>query len=502
MPSSKHFFHKNRSQASLLNTQDHHDRRPYQASPADSPLQSPAFAPHQPVPVSSSPHDDQEDYRYGYAQATHSEESRFYQLGLPTRSQSQRNSPGIYGHQPTIQLVGPPHGGESLTAAEENPDSYYQHASTPSTPRDDRKKRFFGLVSSSPKELPVNNGAGNSQRLGRSISVRKKAPPISTENTNRSTPNRWSTSIAPPTSEEEEEGGGAGLDLSHLQPLANSAAPPIPEKDPLRSPHFPPPPQDYPSRGASLQGVTTNNPVRQPLERQGSSNSSVWENTIRQQYRASADAPHHQPQSYQPSPSSATSVSTHSLLLSRGPADPPQQYYQEPPNRPSSQHSFGPPSPIQPTYRGSENHPYRASSSQSTPGAFGPNSMGPPASQQQPQGRHSNELPHPNQLSREGSGYQSYAQNAGPNQGPGAPPQYSGQLGVNAQGGTYRGPPQTSPMVPQASTDTGRSTPPPSRSRDDLGVTDIQQAANRYEELRKFHSFSRSFLRGGFPCPI
>ena len=457
-------------------------------------MHSPAFPPHSgpsastsaavSASASPSPHYEEEDYRYG--QPNQSDEARFYQRGLPSRSQSHRTPPSNYVQHPSIQLVGPLQGEIAPIAVDDNPDSYYQQGPPPSAPKDDRRRRFFGLGSSSGPKEPINNSGG--QRIGRNLSVRKKPPQISTDGSNRPVQHRWSASIAPTTSE-EEEGGGAGLDSSHLQPAVNVGAPPIPEKDPSRLSHFSPHQQELAARGTSTPGVVTSNLNRQPLERQGSSNSSVWENSGRQPYRAQNEPHFPLPPSYQPSPSSATSTSSHPLLPP-GSIENSQQRYQEQPSRPSSQHSFGPPSPIQPNYRGSENQPNRSSLISGPTSAYTPPPMGPP-SQQQPQGRGSNELSpqNPGVLTREGSGYQPYAQSAGQAQTPGAP-QYGGQLGVNTQGGSYRGVPQPSPMVPQPSTDTGRSTPPPpSRSRDDLAGLDVAQLMNRHDELRKSSNY-------------
>ena len=95
------------------------------------------------------------------------------------------------------------------------------------------------------------------------------------------------------------------------------------------------------------------------------------------------------------------------------------------------------------------------------------------------------------QQTREQGGYQPYHQ-TGQGQGTrdgGAPPY--GQLNVGSQGQGFRGTTQPSPLPPQtnASEQQGRSTPPPSRSRDDLSGLDVAQLLSRHDELRKsvFH---------------
>lgn len=498
MPSSaKHFFHKNRSQASLS---FHHpsDKRPPQASPTDSqsPLHSPAFPPYSATSATSatsSPREDYEDYRFN--QPSRVDESRQSHFTVPTRSQSQRSPPSHYAEHPTIQLVSPSHADVAPAAVEVNPDSYYYPPSSAIAPKDDRKRRFFRLGLST-KEPTNNSGSVNAQVIGRSISVRRKptAPQISTEIGSRPVQHRWSASIAAPASEEEDDGVRAGLDPSHLQPIPNLPGPPLPEKDSLSSPR-PPTQQGFPVRGASLPGAGINTVIRQPLERQGSSNSP-WENTVSsvQEYQSHSETYHHRPQSYLPSPSSATSTSSHPLLP-RAPPDAFQSFQHEQTSRPSSRHSFGPPSPIQPVHV-RDSLPYRVPLSQ----VYNESSMGPPA-QQQPPRRGSNELPQANQpgvLNRESS-YQSYTQGSqGPTQASGPPAQFGGQLGVHPPGTSYRAAPQPSPMAPQPSVDAGRSTSPSSRSYDDMLNMDVAQVVAKYYELRK----PISLICDQFPRPF
>ena len=500
---SRHFFHKNRSQGSLVNIHDpnphpqNNDRRPFHASPVDSPLPSPAYSPHLAAAASHSqpqpPHDNNDN-------SNRPDEAQFYQLPFPARTHSQRTPPATYIQHPSINLVVPSPGGGTPSSVDENPDSYYQQApAVHPTKETQRKRGLFGLGNSS-KE-PVNNGGLNAQRIGRGISVRRKAPAsyVSTETVihpiqqqQQQQHQRHSVSFAPAASE-EEEGGGAGLDLSHLKPLPSG--PPIPEKEPLRSPQFTnPQQQEHPFSRPPLQNLASNTVKRPPLNPQGSASSSGWENSVhlaQHSHHTQAEVQQHHLSAYQTSPSSATSTSSHPLP-SRGAPETLQHYYQDI-SRPSSQQSFGPPSPLVQNPRAFGTDPYRAAPHPGPTSTNIPASMSRPSSQQQLQGRGSNESQQrlPTELTRERSGYQSYAQSGQESNQASAPPQYGGQQGHNPPGANYRAPPQSLPIPPQASTEHGRSTPPPpSRSRDDLAGLDPAQLLVRHDELRKPHLFS------------
>lgn len=490
MPSraSKHFFHKNRSQASFLTSQDS-----YHASPIESPLHSPAFP-----PPAAALHDDSDGQLIGHPYPA--EDPRPYQSGLLTRSQSQRSPPThIYPanyQQPTIQLVGPPAGQQhssSPSTIDEDPDSYYHQALTPKPQKEEpKRRRFFGLGSSS-KEPNTSAPAPTAvpQRLGRSISVRTKnyasqnPPAVTGRPVQQRWPSESSGSTYPrPASEEDDEGE---VDRSLSGP-----APPIPDKDPLRSFEFPSgPPRDGAYRRPSVQSVVTDVNGRPRFERQGSATSASWDSPQSIQ-RVHPDS-HQPPLSYQPSPSSATTTSSHPLSASSHRGQPEALHYhqQELENsRPPSQQSYNPPSPIQ-------THPLRFDSAQprSAPATVPASvhhlgSMGPPQPQQS-RDRRSQELA-PSQQNpqssgaRESAGYQPYHQNTQPQGQPqGPPPAYSSQLSVNNQpNNTYRGP-QTSPMTHQNTAEQGRNTPPPSRSRDDLSNLDVASLVSRHDELRK-----------------
>ncbi|KAL8930095.1 MAG: hypothetical protein Q9172_000180 [Xanthocarpia lactea] len=490
MPSkaSKHFFHKNRSQASLLSSQDAHPgRASYHASPIDSPLHSPAFPPPNAVPL----HDEIGGQQYGHPYPA--EVPRPHQTGFPIRSQSHRTPPAHaspFDHpQPTIQLVGPLAGQQPPSIVDEDPDAYYHQASAPRSQKEQpKKRRFFGLGSSSKES---NTGAplptAAPPRLGRSISVRTKnypsqnPPATATRPAQQRWPSESSGSIYhPPASEEDDD--GAGL-------LSSGPAPPIPDKDPSRSTDFGSL-SNGPYRKSSLQGVTvdTNGPPR--FDRQGSATSGIWESpqSLTQYQRVQPDL-HQLPPSYQPSPSSATSTSSHPLSA-RGQQEVLHHYHQELQiSRPHSQQSYGPPSPTQTHPARFDAHQSRLAQATAPAPSQVPGSMGPPQNQPS-RDRRSQELAQqqPNQQgggSREGTAYQPYHQ-AGQAQGQpqGPPPAYSSQLGVsNQQGNSHRGP-QPPPMAQQITGEQGRNTPPPSRSRDDLSGLDVAQLVARHDELQ------------------
>lgn len=242
------------------------------------------------------------------------------------------------------------------------------------------------------------------------------------------------------------------------------------EKDPLRSPGFPPPltHEQYLYGRSTQQAIVSDSATRQPLERQSSSQSPK---TARQQ-----------PSSYHPSPSSATSTSSHPFGP-RAPHEALQHFYQDKTSRPSSAQSLEPP-PIVQYSRASDSYQNKQEQSQVSPGTYLQGSMGPPPTQQAPPTRRSSEATQQSSSSggqgREGGNYQHY--NQGVQQGQtlpsNAPPQYSAQLAPQSQ--SYRGNAQPSPMTQQE----GRNTPPPNRSRDDLSGLDVSQLLNRHDELR------------------
>jgi len=516
MPSTKSFFHKNRSQASLLTTQEPNDKRSlrsYQASPIDSPIHSPRFPSSS--AVSSDGKDDEDNYSFGQHSVYGRDEGRSYDANnLLTRSQSQRSPPGnLTSHQPTINLVGSAAGSADHTL-EGNPDSYYLQALPTAPPKEDSKRRrFFKLGSSSTtKEQPYTPPP--STRLGRSISVKRKDPQVAADiesyrRQSQQIQQRWPSQSGPGSLAPQPTNVGEAEE-DEIVPI-HEVRPPIPEKDPLRSPQFRQTSPQEPVYGKpSSQGVVTNIPLRHQYERQSSAASSTWESASRSfqeqqrvpsetlqrniayQSSASSGAPNQAPSSYYSSPASATSTSSHPLPA-RGPQDLRQQYKQEHQrDRPSSQQSsYEPPSPLQPVSRAYDAHHERQGSNRSSLNAYTTtNSMAPPPlPQQQAQGRSSNELAQQNQGSafvREGQPYQPYSQSAqGQNQASNAPNQYDPRLNASQQNQQFRPTPQPSPLPPQGTSEQGRSTPPPSRSRDDLSNLDVAQLVTRHDELRK-----------------
>ena len=241
------------------------------------------------------------------------------------------------------------------------------------------------------------------------------------------------------------------------------------EKDPLRSPGFPPPltHEQYLYGRSTQQAIASDSANRQPSESQSSSSPKI----ARQQ-----------PSSYHHSPSSATSTSSHPFGP-RAPHEALQHFYQDQTSRPSSAQSLEPP-PIVQYSRASDSYHNKQEQSQVSPGTYMQGSMGPPPTQQAPLTRRSSEATQQSSSSggqgREGGNYQHY--NQGVQQGQSlpsnAPPQYSAQLAP--QGQSYRGNAQPSPMTQQE----GRNTPPPNRSRDDLSGLDVAQLLNRHDDLR------------------
>lgn len=515
MPSTRSFFHKNRSQGSLLSTQESTGRRSQQASPIESPLHSPRF-PSYPA-VSPEGREGGEDYSFGQPSIYRPDEGRYHQASnLPTRSRSQRSTPvkSSY-HQPTINLVGPPAGSAGPPVIDEDPDAYYTQPLPQAAPKEDSKRRrFFNLgSSSSAKEPPSNPSPAN--RLGRSISVRRKDPEIISEaeiqrlNQERR-PSKAQSVASQPTPPEQEAEEEHQIEALSRRPQPDPTGPPPPEKDPLRSPkHYIPAQPEQSYNKQPLQGVNTNIPPRPQYQRQGSATSSAWENTARslQHHRApseifqqnsspyesspSSAVSNQTPHSYQQSPSSATSTSNQQLQP-RGTQEVIQQYRHEfqrerPPSR---QSSYEPPSPIHPAHRGFDSYHERQSSNRSSLNAYTPSTMGPqPPPQQQARGRHSDEIEqrsHSGPPPRESSQYQPYQQQGqGQGQQNNSQGQYGSQLGINQQNQPYRGTPQASPLPAQALNESGRNTPPPSRSRDDLAGLDVAQLLARHDELRK-----------------
>lgn len=477
-------FKPNRSQASLLSAQESPS---YQASPIDSPLQSPAFPP--PSAVSSL---DSEDREGKFGQPYDQDASRFYQGNgdIPRRAQSQRSH---IGAQPTIHLVGSPQGGAASTRIDEDPDAYYypqqeqqNQQQAPEKPEQKKKRRFFRSGKSSTLRDSVNNSASNPERgIGRSISVRRTdiGPRISTNSEYHPDQQRWplnSTSAPYSSAGSEEEQGGAITDSLYGQ--IPEQLPPIPPKDPQRSQQYPPSPQkDRSYNPSDFETSTTTSSQSYPGENPAPQQPSTLDRSSRpaNHPRNPSGDQSVQYQLYQSVPTSASSTSSHPLPL-RGSSDfayPQPQFVQN--SRPSSRESYQPPSPALDLAQFHQ----KTSSLQGVP-VYPEGSM-PPASTQPHSAVRTGEPSQQNSQqasSRDPPNYQAYNHNGQANGAPTA--QYGSQLNVNnQQGGNYRGTPQPSPMVPQGGSDQGRSTPPPSRSRDDLTGHDLASLLAKYDEL-------------------
>ena len=499
-------FLKNRSQGNLLSTQDT-GRGSYQASPADSPLNSPGFPPPSAVSPLAREEDDQ-DYSFSNS-AYRADDPRLYQPTGVSRSRSQRSSVSTQQvRNPTIHLVGPPHARQG-DFVEDNPDAYYRNPAPPQPRKEDhkQKRRFFGLGGHTSSSKETVTSAPNATRLGRSVSVRKNDPPNVQNYRGPYEQQRWpsdphSVAYRPSIDQEEEGNGYRGSQDSAQRTAGNPPGPPIPEKDALGyGPQLTSP--AYPDSRPYVLGTNINtNTAQHQQDRQPTSEpDTTWENPSRplQQpghhrqpteqysttpYQPSSATSNHPTQHSQASPSSTTSITSHPL---RGAPDTLQQWRPDLHNtsRPASRTSSynGPPSPLRPpSSQGDINQEKNGGppnpnlrSDMAPPGPLQGKMLGDHVQQGQQGG-----------ISREQSGYQPYHQ-AGQGQGQqGGQPHY-GQLNVNPQGQGYRGVPQPSPAANQAnpSEQQGRSTPPPSRSRDDLSGLDVAQLLARHDELRK-----------------
>jgi len=490
------FNKSNRSQASLLSNQSFQERGgSYQPSPIDSPLQSPAFP--SPSAASSPLSPDDKDKDDALARTYEADASKFYHSkdhgrNVLQRAQSHRTSTSPRSTLgPTINLVSPPHSTAGSPRIDEDPDKFYQPIQeAPAKSELKKKRRFLGLGGSSDKEAAVTPALNSPRGLGRSISVRRAAaqPELLTNVGNYSAQHHWpsgstSAQFFSPTVREEPE---AGEDLESPYGQDSRLTPPIPPKDPPKSPLLAPKQEPENIRNEThTQYPTTASNRSHPTEQAGL-RTSAWDRPTRasnHHRNPSADlASQYQPY---PAPASATSTPSH-ILPSRSAQDlayPPTLFSQN--SRPSSRQSLEPPSP---SYTQSHNQTlHQRTTSLQVGNTYSENSMGPPSTQAHV-GNRSQEFSQ--QQQRGDTNYQAYGQGGQGSQGGSQPGpsggQYGSQLGVNngQQGGSYRNTPQASPMVLQnSSSEQGRSTPPPSRSRDDLLGLDIQQLLARYDEL-------------------
>ncbi|MCJ1352135.1 MAG: hypothetical protein MMC33_002119 [Icmadophila ericetorum] len=502
-------FKPNRSQASLLSSQD---ARSYQGSPIDSPLQSPAFPP----PASIS---DQEPGvaldNSNIGRPYPSDPPTYHQSsngGAPRRSQSQRSPPatqrphfGSQLTQPTIHLVGPTQSSAlETTRIDEDPDTFYdqrrqQQGPQPNPPKVEKeKRRFFGFgKSSSSKESAASNSAGSSitggsqRQIGRSTSVAGRKPPPETRivtniNTNgQQSPQPYSpdsisagnTSIA----NEAEEGNIAQRNSPYGH--FTDAIPTLPPKDPIKSPRYPPSAEqeqsNIPPSSQNASTVEYPPPTRTP----------TWDRVARpsNHHRNPSAEQVIQYPTIHTGPPSATSISSHNLPP-RG-QDHSQLPYLN--SRPSSRQSYEPPSPSLEPYH------QRISSTQ---GQLPYSDRQMPSAQSRTNGRGADSGQQSSQQGSNRNGdhmiYIEGPQGGNSSNGAVAPPQYPSQLAVNSQqSASYRGNAQTSPMLPNNALDQDRGTPPLSRSRDNLADHDTASLQVKYEELNeKYRKVKRYYF--------
>ena len=488
MPSKYSIFKSNRSQASLPIQSAQEPKTYPAASPVQTPLHSPDFAP----PPSAGAAYARGEESNNYARPLVSDEARSHRQSVPARSQSQRSPPSSFSG-PTIQLVGPPPRSIDTRSSDEDPSTFhkptppvYKPAPPVAAQKEDQrrsKRSFFGIGPSSPREPGNRLPPSNQRGLDRSVSVRRQArtPQISTNIESHQTQQRWPlgpspSTYSPPVGDEEAQGG---VKIEGGSPELSSGVPAVPAKDRVRAPHhrYSLQQEHYHVQVPSQQRVNIDPSNRQPPDQQGVRDNSARERGAASSYQLQQppSQQHSQYQTFHPSPTSTTSTSSHPLPL-RGAQDLLQQpnlgtQISRPPSRqsiePVSQQPYDPPSPtLQPT---------------PPPPPYAQSLMGPPSGQP-PQNRRSIESSQQNTpagLPREGSSYQSYGQ-GGQGQSHGT------QLGVsNQQGVNYRGPQQPPPMALAIPGEQGRSTPPPSRSRDDLAGLDIAQLHVKLDELRK-----------------
>ncbi|MCJ1361908.1 hypothetical protein MMC16_001009 [Acarospora aff. strigata] len=498
MPSKYSLFKSNKSQASLLNSPE---TKSQHASPTDTPLQSPAFPPA--ALGFSTAHSEQQDVH-------RTDPARYYQSGLPTRSQSHRVSSPSYAGQPTIHLVRPPQSSsaESPQFDEDDPHSFYTTPITSNTKSDQEPKRskrsFFGLGHSGKESSSPSSTTGPqpSKPLGRSISVRQKTPAHLAPEDQQYSQHHWSAdqNINPrltPFGEEEE--GGARLDR-FLKETAKPN-PSLAANGPLRSPIFPPSPSHSPApmRGP-LQRVNTDSSLRH-VQRRDDYDSPQRETVSAQPPQYQRDQTHPpaqqvQSQNFPPPPSNTY----HPLQTQRPAENKPQHPFQQSPDnqrmRPPSQQSYDPPSPSTP-YRAydpqSDSQTSRATVQQAPSAQYMQGSMAPPPGPP-PQARRSSEMNPSNTQSgpaqgagnMQGYGHvqgQSLPPSVSTGQYPGPPPP-SGQ-----QSGNYRGPPSSqASMTQQTLGEQGRNTPPLGKSRDEAVGSDMAQLLARHDELQAKYS--------------
>ena len=475
-------FHKNRSSHSLLSAQDVDERERdrntarFQPSPTDSPIHSPAFPPSHPYNDFARDHSNEGDLDPNYTRTYRLDEVHAHQLSHHPVPPNQRTPGQIITtnlQQPTINLVGPTHSTPSSAIDEDPPDAFYrqdqQQLQHQQPPKDDKKKRrFFGLGGSS-KETPAPT------KLGRTISVRKKEQ-VPESGRFASQQDHLSDHTSPTDDFDDYGEGLAGPHNPHI-----TTNPPAPDKEPLRSPGLPTAAarQDYSQHIASSGAhPSRRNPADKQVQLDLAGHSS-WS-------RASSSVHHHtfSDASQSIAPLSAVSTSSHHFSQRSPGENLNQPWPEQAPSRPASRQSLEPPPPGQ-ILRSQEVHHARSSSSQgSSLSHYTQHSMvHPPPPTGATRRLSEGQQDHPNTEQTKSGTYQPYAQGSQDRNTvqSNAPVPNSAQLASQTQ--PYRS--STTSTMQATGHEQGRSTPPPSRSRDDLSAMDLNVLQGKHDELRK-----------------
>ena len=469
MPSQSKFalFKQNRSQLSLSSNKSGQKRQSfYDQSPTESPL-------HSPTTTTSPGGNTIQSAEGGTLSSTNKEEedntlrgestdprNRYRQSTNPLqRSQSQRS--------PRSPPSAPPLSNHLLDLdskqAQRPPRPTRLVKKTNPIPEAKKKKTFWGFgYSSSSRKSP----AQNNHEHGPSHLTQGAAPPrANSELGEQQNQQNWQSSSRFPSTttveEESEEDIVTKNFYRHSVVFPTNFAPSDPS-----SPDSPSN-QDYNYTRLRSPPFTTAS-SQQSSEQEGK--APAWERIGRgPHHRNPSDQPH---QTLHPSQSATNPSSGSKVRLDLAFTDTSN-------SRPPSRQSIEPPSPSSFSH-GPFIH-QRSGSSQKSSFIEGPMV---PNSQQHPSGRGSEA---PQQNAPSGSRGEGMARTTIPVHGELLTwaGQYGSTLSVNnQQSGSYRNTPQASPMVQENSRDgQGRSTPPPARSRDDLGNLDVQQLLSRHEEL-------------------
>ncbi|KAI9721784.1 MAG: hypothetical protein M1812_002119 [Candelaria pacifica] len=501
MPSKYSFFKSNRSQASLLETQDQQPQG--QRSSGRSPLASPG--------LSSGPSPPQaqvaQDHRFDQRGQEESGRNQYFS-GAPARRQSQRLTAGYPG--PTVNLVTNPQDDPAQYTEEPRRGSHAPIHSLEAHHDQDTKKSkrsIFGFGSAASKENQRSNAVNDQPQaqqrvsqgsIGRSISVRRKDPPPALKQSTRQSPTddqhhhfsgkHNSATLLPPSSEEEEVG-------PQVEPVGQS--PPVPAKDSFGRPAtLKPPaverqqgwgalPRKVSDFGIEDQPHYNRNEFILPPRDQSLQGSPLFPPDP---HAVSHDSPQYH--AYQPPLlNTANTPLSHNQRLLPLDLPSPSAYHSQaenqhgrPPSQASSQLQYQAYDP----QAHNQGHPIRRAPSEEAQDSMAP--PGPPRQVSRPAGGIAPNAP--NGPPREVSSLQPHEQGTqGQMQPPTpnapqftSPPPAAGQPNQNYRGGP---PHQQQPGQPG---ELGRSTPPLSRPTDDSTNLDIAEKLARYDELQTKYS--------------